>query len=145
VSNSTGSAREQLLDLLARYHIAGDRGRVEEVLALFTADAVLTVDGAEHSGRDAIRAVFATAAADPHPLRHHLTTVLVTETSPDSAELRSYFQVLGDRGLDHWGRYLDQARRVQGRWLFARRSVRIDGSTPGGWADRRGFPRHDAP
>ena len=42
-----------------------------------------------------------------------------------------------DRGLDHWGRYQDAYRPVGDAWLFASRRVRIDGYTPGGWADAR--------
>jgi hypothetical protein len=52
-------------------------------------------------------------------------------------------------GLDHWGRYTDRFVRVDGTWLFAQRSVRVDGATPGGWAALRGqgppAGRHDVP
>ncbi len=44
--------------------------------------------------------------------------------------------MLTERGLDHWGRYVDRYLREPDRWRFARRKVTIDGSVPGGWADR---------
>ncbi|MCU1485740.1 MAG: hypothetical protein JWN67_2486, partial [Actinomycetia bacterium] len=37
-------------------------------------------------------------------------------------------------GLDHWGRYIDEYGVVDGRWVFTRRNVTIDGHFPGGMA-----------
>ena len=42
-----------------------------------------------------------------------------------------------NHGLDHWGRYLDEFGVVDGRWVFTRRRVILDGTTRGGWAARR--------
>ena len=39
---------------------------------------------------------------------------------------RAYFTVLTRVGLDHWGRYLDDYRVVDGAWRFARRRVLTD-------------------
>ncbi|MND03701.1 hypothetical protein D3C83_236570 [compost metagenome] len=39
---------------------------------------------------------------------------------------RCYFFVLTRIGLDHWGRYLDDYRVVDGAWRFARRRVLPD-------------------
>ena len=147
-------AREQLRDLIARYNLAGDRGWIDELAALFTPAAMLTIDGVEHAGVDAIRGVF-TKATGPHPelVRHFTGTLELAVASPDHATARCYFQVLTVNGLDHWGRYTDGFQCVDGRWLFARRDVRVDGATPGGWAELRGFGgrsgehagRHDVP
>ena len=54
----------------------------------------------------------------------------------ETATSRCYYQVLTDRGLDHWGRYIDRYRRVDGRWRFAERKVTTDGVIPGGWGDQ---------
>ena len=43
---------------------------------------------------------------------------------------RSYYQVLTAIGLDHWGRYIDEYRTVDGTWRFARRRVTVDGRNP---------------
>ena len=51
---------------------------------------------------------------------------------------RSYFVVLTADGLDHWGRYKDRYRCVDGRWLFQERTVTLDGAVEGGWAQRGG-------
>jgi len=133
------AARESVRDVIAHYNLAGDRGWLDDMLALFTDDATLTIDGTEHVGRDAIRAVF-TQAKGPHPelIRHHVATLKIDVQDADHASSRCYFQVLTMRGLDHWGRYTDRFVRRGDRWLFSQRSVRVDGATPGGWAALRG-------
>jgi uncharacterized protein (TIGR02246 family) len=149
------AARESLRDLIAHYNLAGDRGWLDDMLELFTPDATLTIDGTDHAGRDAIRAVF-TQAKGPHPelIRHHVATLKIDVADADHASSRCYFQVLTMRGLDHWGRYSDRFIRRGDRWLFSHRSVRVDGATPGGWAAVRASTtagsaeqpgRHDVP
>jgi hypothetical protein len=49
---------------------------------------------------------------------------------------RLYYAVLTERGLDHWGCYVDEYRDAQGGWRFARRRVTVDALVPGGWAER---------
>src|SRR3954468_6120678 len=147
------SAREHVRDLIAHYNLAGDRGWIDDMLGLFAPDATLTVDGVDHVGLDAIRAVF-TEATGPHPelIRHFTATLQIDVPAPDHATSRCYFQVLTVHGLDHWGRYNDRFARIGGRWLLTppagrwlSRSgpVRIDGATPGGWAALRGYVGHD--
>ena len=148
-------ARERIRDLVAHYNLAGDRGWLDDMVALFGPDATLTIDAVDHVGLDAIRAVFS-AATGPHPelIRHHVATLKIDVADHDNASARSYFQVLTTHGLDHWGRYTDRFVRDGDRWLFSQRSVRVDGATPGGWAALRGFEkgpdaeqpgRHDVP
>ena len=143
------AARESIRDLVAHYNLAGDRGWIDDMIALFTPDATLTVDGVDHVGVDAIRAVFTTATG-PHPelIRHHVATLQVDVSSPDQASSRCYFQVLTVNGLDHGGRYTDRFACIDGEWRFTARSVRVDGATPGGWAAVRTAEqagRHDVP
>ncbi len=149
-------ARESIRDLIAHYNLAGDRGWIDDMVALFVPNATLTIDGHDHVGLDAIRAVF-TGATGPHPelIRHFTATLKIDVPAPDHATARCYFQVLTVRGLDHWGRYTDRFTCADERWRFAHRTVRVDGATPGGWAALRGYPvkptgteptgRHDVP
>lgn len=135
------SAREEIRDLVATYNLAGDRGRLDDLLALFAPDAALSIDGVDHVGHDAIRAVFTTATGPvPQRVRHFTATLGIEVASPEDATARCYFQVLTPDGLDHWGRYTDRFVRTGGRWLFAHRSVRVEGAVPGGWAATRGYP-----
>ena len=136
-------AREQIRDLVARYNANGDSGRFGPVLALFTPDAVMHIPSGSHRGIDAIEAMFTGAAektgsgesARARFIRHFTATLQIDVASHDTASSRCYYQVLTDRGLDHWGRYLDQYRRIDDRWLFAERKVSMDGVVPGGWGD----------
>jgi 3-phenylpropionate/cinnamic acid dioxygenase small subunit len=143
------AAREAIRDLLARYNFCGDRGRFDELLEMFADDATMVTDSATYVGRAAIRQLFVNASSDDEPnrIRHFTSTVVIELTSPSRASARSYFQVLTDNGLDHWGTYRDVLVRSGNRWVFSRREVRVDGMTPGGWADRRLRPDggHEAP
>ena len=151
-------AREQVRDLVASYNALGDRGRFDDLLALFAPDATMDVgDGRTYDGVDEIRTIFTDTrdsvrggdptgdATDgvgdgppaPHYLQHHTTTHAITVDGRESATGQAYFTVMTDAGVDHWGRYQDVYRVVDGRWRFASRRVRVDGTTPGGWADRR--------
>jgi len=144
-------AREQIRGLVAAYNALGDRGRFDAVMALFAEDAVMDVgDGRSYEGLDQIRTIF-TGTSDsildrdgdsgggggPRFLQHHTTGLHITMGGRAEANGHSYFTVMTDRGLDHWGRYQDAYRPVGDAWLFASRRVRIDGYTPGGWADAR--------
>ena len=131
-------AREQIRDLVARYNANGDSGRFDEMLGLFTEDAVMEVPDATHVGLPSIRALFEGVAdrtgerptAGARFIRHFTATHQIDVVSEDEALGRCYYAVLTDRGLDHWGRYLDTYRRVGDRWLFARRRVTTDAAVP---------------
>jgi ketosteroid isomerase-like protein len=133
-------AREGIRDLVARYNANADAGRFVEVVELFTEDAVIQLRGELIEGRAAIDAMFrdvrtlVTASVSPGitpHLRHFTATLQIDVTDADHATSRCYFQVLMPEGLDHWGRYFDDFRRVDGRWRFARRRVSIDGRRAG--------------
>lgn len=115
---------------MAAYTIAGDRFRLDELAACFTPDGVLETPLWQAVGRDEIvarlRGGGSLGAVKPRFVRHHLTTCLI-EPGPDgTATGRSYFMVLTDIGPDHAGTYLDRFWQVDGRWLFASRSVQVD-------------------
>jgi hypothetical protein len=149
-------AREQIRDLVARYNAYGDSGRFDEVLALFAKDATVEVKGYRtYCGREEIRELFTGAAGakrrdrspasptstptpspTPTPIWHHTSTLVIDLEDRALARGRCYFAVLTKAGLDHWGRYRDQYRAVEGGWLFAERRIRVDAMVPEGWADR---------
>ena len=139
------AAREAIRDLVARYNANGDAGRFDPMLALFTDDAVLEFPGGVHRGKAAIRAFFegvarntgAGATASAAFVRHFTATHQVDVLSETEARGRCYYAVLTDRGLDHWGRYVDEYRRIDGRWKFSHRRVTLDAEVPGGWSASR--------
>ena len=70
-------------------------------------------------------------------MRHHVSSVRIDLSDAGNAAGSSYFLVVTERGLDHWGRYRDRYVLRAGRWLFATRQVRVDGVSPGSWAAAR--------
>lgn len=134
------SVREQVRHLVATYTWAGDRGRTAEVADCFTADGVLDVGA--HGGRwegraeiarqlDAVVERVAASGTAPTPVHHHVSSVLVTDVTEGSASARSYFTVMSEIGVDHWGRYLDRVVLDGDRWRFAERRVVVDGYASG--------------
>jgi ketosteroid isomerase-like protein len=134
------AARESIRDLVARYNANGDARRFDPMLELFAEEATLEIPGAVHHGKAAIRALFEgvgqrTGAGKAAAfIRHFTATHQIDLVSESEARGRCYYAVLTERGLDHWGRYLDEYRKIDGRWLFWQRKVTVDAATPGGWA-----------
>ena len=132
------TAREEIRALIARYNHAGDRGRLDELVACFGADGVMEIEGvAPLQGRSAIRRHLErvvselAAASERVSLRHHVSSISIELDSRLEARAHSYFAVFTEVGLDHWGRYADHFARVDGSWRIAHRRVRVDGSVPG--------------
>lgn len=130
--------RTAVADLIARYAHAVDGGRFDDASACFASDGVLDVgEGARSVGPAAISRRFAEAgwklAASSNEnvafVRHHVSSLVVEmDTSGTSATARSYFLVLTEIGVDHWGRYLDRVvKGLDGQWQFAERRVAVDG------------------
>jgi 3-phenylpropionate/cinnamic acid dioxygenase small subunit len=136
--------RELVRDTVSAYAHAVDGGRFDDLVALFTADGVLEIQGESvYAGRDAIRG-FATgvgkdlaAATDVPRIRHFTANLRIEVDDPNAARAQCYFLALTERGVDHWGRYRDQLVRSGDRFLFSRRSVRTDGAAPGSWVAQR--------
>lgn len=136
-------ARESIRDLVLRYNSTSDSGRFAEALELFTPDAVMERPDALFEGRDAIGGQFEGAATDLRHLagpdgrmylRHFTSTHQIDLHDESKASGRCYYLVLLPKGLDHWGRYIDEYVVHEGAWRFSRRKVTIDGHHPGGMA-----------
>ncbi|MHB8463978.1 MAG: nuclear transport factor 2 family protein [Acidimicrobiales bacterium] len=130
-------ARESIRDLVARYNANGDTGRFDQVVDLFAPDAVMEAgDGEAKVGLDEIRSIFTTARENArygeHPvyLRHMTATHQIDVVDATTARGRCYYLVLTAIGLDHWGRYVDEYKVVDGKWKFSRRRVTVDGQSP---------------
>ncbi len=124
----------QIRRTMTDFNIAGDRGQVDKMAALFTEDGIMMFSGRQATGPEAIRAMMSSInhksdsdSGQPPvtKLRHHVTTSQI-DLNGDSATGRSYFIVFTNNGPYHMGVYVDAFRRVEGKWLIARREVRVD-------------------
>ena len=135
-------AHESIRDLLGHYTWAGDGGDIDAMVECFAPDGVLDVG--EHGGRwegheqirsglDQVVARAASAEGGPRRAQHHVSSMWIDLDHHDAATVRSYFLVVTDAGLDHWGRYRDRVveNTPGGRWLFAERTVIVDGAAEG--------------
>ncbi len=126
-------AREQIRDLVTRYNSNGDSGRFEQVMELFTDDAVMQLKDRVCHGKDEIMTIFAgtkerlRGGATPGYVRHFTATHQIDLVDESNATGRAYYSVISPTGLDHWGRYLDTYRLVDDEWRFAIRKVTVDG------------------
>ncbi|GAA4481925.1 hypothetical protein GCM10023094_30910 [Rhodococcus olei] len=136
------TSAEAIRSLIARVAHAADEAALEAYTQLYTEDAVWEMTGATRAGaRPQVctgRTEIVAAArerrdagiAGPGTATRHVTTcVAVTVDTADSARAESVWQFFVDTttapSLSGMGRYHDVFRRVDGRWLLARRSITV--------------------
>ena len=128
--------RDEIERLVYGYAERIDGGDFEGVADLL-AHATLTSEGStlRVEGRDQVLALYTrTTRRYPNgtPLRRHVTTNLVIETTGDQATARSYFTVLqavsGHLVLQPIiaGGYRDRFELVDGQWRFSARHITVD-------------------
>jgi len=134
-------ARESIRDLVQRYNANGDSGRFDPMLELFAEDATMELATGTFRGRAEIRAMFEGVAKNTGEggraayIRHHTSTHQIDVHDETIANGRCYYFVITDSGLDHWGRYIDKYRNIDGSWRFLHRKVTTDGAVEGAWAE----------
>lgn len=126
------AARECIRDGLARYNWSGDSLRLGELAESFCADGELQLRGEEPvRGWSAIvEFLGGLAAQNTRIVRHNLTNVRFLELTPQHARVVSYFTVVTEIGLDHYGRYRDTFVPVGDDWLIRHRLVSTDWAAP---------------
>jgi hypothetical protein len=130
-------ARMHITDTMLAYTRAGDSGRVDDFAATFAPDGVLEVKDRINRGHvqiaQFVRDTGEIFRIDPEylPARHHVTSLWVELTGADEARGGAYFALVAANGLDHWGVYRDRFVRIDGRWYFAHRRVRVEGARAG--------------
>jgi ketosteroid isomerase-like protein len=114
---------------IARYTLALDDGRTDEVVATFCADGGCDIPGlGAFRGHDALRAGFG-GWRPKVPVRHLVSNTLVDVRSDDEAIATSDVVVLVERD-DGWtiqvvGRYHDTLHRDGDIWRFHHRAARF--------------------
>jgi ketosteroid isomerase-like protein len=111
--------------VLGAHTQAQDAGRTDDIIALYTPDAVLEMPGADLvEGHDALRAAF--KSWEPtRPQLHLVANTVVTLQTEDEATAASDVAFL-QRGESGWavqliGHYDDTLHRHGGAWLLRRR------------------------
>lgn len=141
MSDETTASAEAIRSLIARVAHAADEAPLAVYAELYTEDAVWEMTAATavappqtRTGIDDIVAASrdrrAAGIAGPGTDTRHVTTcTAVTVESPDSARAESVWMFYADTTtaprLSSMGRYHDTFRRVDGRWLLARRIVTV--------------------
>jgi hypothetical protein len=105
----------------------------------------MEIPGDTYQGKTAIRGMFEGVATRTDPsegpkvkfIRHCTATHQIDLLSETEAKGRCYYMVLTDMGLDHWGRYIDEYRKIDGEWRFWHRKVTMDAAVPDAWATQR--------
>jgi hypothetical protein len=145
------TARERIRDSLSRYNWSGDAFRLDELGLAFCEHGVLEVrgqpprrgraaiveflgggrePGSDETRRAALRAASARSGRK-RIVRHVLSNVRFLELTPEQAQVASYFTVVTEIGLDHYGRYRDTFVPVGDEWLIEHRFVSTDWRAPG--------------
>lgn len=117
--------RLDIAEVIARQSHIVDRGELEMLDAVFTADAVYDMSAAGlpvMKGVDALRAGALRLGPD-NPLAHHVTNVFIARDGGDEVEVDSKgFMLTGDgrmRSVTHH----DLLRRTPGGWRIVRRTI----------------------
>ena len=151
-------ARESIRDCIARYNANGDSGRIDQMVEVFAPDGIMETGNGRYVGREAIHAFMSSVADRGRPatddseesvimtptqewlargrvpfIRHFTATTQIDVLDETHAKARSYYLFLTVHGLDHWGRYIDSFRPVDGVWKFTKRQEIQDAAVEGGW------------
>lgn len=143
----------QIEKLLMRYAAAYNTGDADAYVAMFTEDASFALVrnvgeppfAGPFVGREAIRKQWfpdgasADAGRKFGPMRH-VTTNYEIDVNGDNATVRAFFMEVVSRGenippgskpptIHAMGRYEDELRKVDGEWLFSKRTVITDLNT----------------
>jgi len=143
-------AREEIRMGIADYCVSMDTGEMDRVLSVFAPEAIVEMYGYTCAGIDEIRSTLASAGKlvlsvpDIAPLRHFVSTQSIRLLSPQEASSTTYVTVVGSRGVDHWGAYIDRWAKSQGQWRIARRSVTLDGFMKGSAGEKLHARAHHA-
>jgi len=137
VANLDPADRILIDDLLARYSRAFDHADLDAFLDVFVEDGVFDSEmTGTFTGKAQLTEFFNDLNNNPdYPLRrdgqHWITNLIFTEVEEDRVEMWSSFMFLiapdGEVRVSVMGEYDDTFVKRDGRWLFARRGIRVSG------------------
>lgn len=138
----TAEDRAEIENLMATYIFALDLKDVEAYTNTFTEDGVINHAGGIERGRDEIRD-FIQGSADnaarrmaewdgssprPVPGRHSIGNLEIQEIKGNTGKGRAYWSSMsvdenGKAHVSEYGFYVDEYKRVNGKWLFSKRLI----------------------
>ena len=131
------AARVAILDLTGRFAEAADNKDADAYAALFAPDARFEPGPIPMmQGREAVREFIRGLPPDVPRTWHQMTSSRIDYLGEGRAQGCVYYLALSETGIDHWGRYEDEYREVDGRWLFQVRLCRIESFAPGSLMER---------
>jgi uncharacterized protein (TIGR02246 family) len=132
-----GEARDRaaITDLITAYAQGIDDQRAEDVAGLFTQDCVFRVFEGEKGraeGRAGVATMVRRLLSTFRATSHHVSNIRIELAGPDEAIATTYLHAWHRFADDRpdgllWARYEDRVVRQEGRWLFARRTLRVVG------------------
>lgn len=134
IATEEATSRTMILALINRYaSLARENGDHTAVVALFESEGAIHFPDGRQIPPSQLGQI--TNNFPPTLLRHHLTTIDIQFISKDEAHCQSYIIACTDLQMpDHWGRWDDVVKKqADGRWLFAKKTVVVDGMNPAGW------------
>jgi hypothetical protein len=118
----TTEDRLAIQELMALYSRAIDFGRWEEMPEFFTDDCTLDFGAlmGQHRGKDGIRAFAGTLSKLGLTMRHYVSNCIITGDGEKADATTYVLAFTGPKGSlqPTTGRYEDQLRKVNGRWLL---------------------------
>lgn len=144
--SSYAEDRAQIEDLQARYMFALDFGDLDTYVSTFTEDGILDIIGWQATGREEIRKALegppegeeaqpAEEQAEeeqqgPYPAtgRHNITNIVIKINGDTATGVAYWFHYSNDNPerkaeLDSYGYYEDEMVKVDGQWLFSKRTI----------------------
>ena len=128
--------------LLYRYCFAVDMGSLDDVMALFATECDLVVEpGGVFNGREAVSAWYRALVSKRMEVLRHLASNQVLVFTGDQATSKSYWDAIGDlngEAMVAAGFYEDAMARIEGRWQYTKKIIRIDYMVPlrEGWGGK---------
>ena len=135
--------RNNIRDLVHRYCWAVDKGTLEEVMALFDDECdLLLIPGSKRPGRAAVERWYGRYMSHRLECLRHLIHNQIITIDGDRATSQSYFDAVGGlqgESIVVDGFYEDTLRKVDGRWKFIEKIIRVDFMVPlsEGWGGEK--------
>lgn len=138
-SDSYARDRAEIEDLMARYLFALDYNDLDSFIAMFAEDAEIEFARGSAKGKAAIletvkgfkeriATIYVDEDGKPAVLRHVLTHTAIRVEGDRAWTRAQWFEMANDGPgkkprMGTFGIYEDELRKVDGRWLFARRRI----------------------